>query len=310
MPTLASAPTIFHEPWWLEAVAPGKWEAAEVVEHGRCVAWLPYVVTRSGPWKLCSAPVLAHVLGPVLDEGSGHQRSRSLRRIELLQELAGRLPRVAHFWQTCHPDIDDVLGFQASAFDTGLQYSAEIARQDAESAWGALRDKTRNVIRRAQECLQFEPLSDPSEFAYFYARNLSASKQRSYFDTRAIPRLFSEAARRAQIRLIGVRDSRGLMAAVMYLLDRRRVWYFLSTRRPDAHPGAVSLLVWKGIEEAARSGRLFDFDGIISLGAARFYTGFGATPRPRIVLHRSTSLFGVFRAAQAMMRGRNHFQSH
>src|SRR5215211_6055781 len=38
--------TLFEQPWWLDAVAPGAWGAVEVSSDGRVVARLPYVTEK------------------------------------------------------------------------------------------------------------------------------------------------------------------------------------------------------------------------------------------------------------------------
>lgn len=43
--------TLFEQPWWLDAVAPGAWGAVEVSRDGRVVARLPSVTEKRLPGK-------------------------------------------------------------------------------------------------------------------------------------------------------------------------------------------------------------------------------------------------------------------
>jgi hypothetical protein len=308
---LELAPTIFHEHWWLDAATGGAWQAAEVRHQDKLVGWMPYVLSRRRGFDVSVMPPLAHLLGPVIDEGNGSSNKRWLRRLDVLAELVEQLPRVGHFSQTCHPGVTDVLGFQACGFDSSVQFSAEIPPSDAETAWRGMRDKTRNVIRRAQDAGRVERLVDPDAFAAFYQRNLAAAGQRSYIDTDRLRPLYEAARSRDQAAMFSVRDEQGApVAAVFYVWDRSRLWYFLSSRSAgEAGNGAVSLLVWEGIQEAGRRGLVFDFDGIASPGAARFFAGFGAQVRPRLAVHRSSTSYALLDRAIALVRGsrRNHF---
>jgi hypothetical protein len=257
-------------------------------------------------------PQLTHLLGPAIDEGSGSSNTRWLRRLDILKELIGQLPRVGLFSQTCHPDTLDVLGFQAAGFDTSLQFSAEIHPAPEDAMWRGMRDKTRNVIRRAAERAQTRELADPVEFTRFYADNLARAGTRSYFDLSRVAPLFQAAHARGQARILAVDDPSGQKAAaVLYVWDERRMWYLLSSRDPRfTDNGAVSSLIWEGIKEAARRGLIFDFDGVSSNGSARFFAGFGATLRPRYVVHRTSPGFAVADSLLACLRGRwarNHF---
>lgn len=300
-------PTVFHEPWWLDTVCPGGWDAAEVMSDGRLVAWMPYAVVRRRGFMVSVMPSLSHCMGPAVDEGNGTPASRMSRRLELLIELGSRLPRVSCFSQTCHPGLHDVLGLQCCGFDAFVQFSAEILPSTPEEAWHGMRDKARNAIRRAKEALQVETMPDAQEFIRFYRSNLDSARRRSYYDLERIPRLFEQANSRGQGRIVGARDRAGaLVAAVFYVWDRSRQWYFLSTRRPEAENGAVSLLLWEGIAQAQNAGRVFDFDGIASPGSARFFSGFGGQRRSSFMVHRRTPLYGICSAVFDAMRERNH----
>lgn len=58
--------TVFHEPWWLDAVSPGQWNEATVMSNGEVVARLPYVIKRVMGITGIGMPPLTHVLGPQL----------------------------------------------------------------------------------------------------------------------------------------------------------------------------------------------------------------------------------------------------
>jgi hypothetical protein len=299
-------PTIFHERWWLDAATQRHWEAAEVLHGARCVGWMPYTLSGHRGFRVSVMPRLAHLLGPAIDAGTGTANTRWLRRLGILQELVQQVPKVALFSQTCHPDLPDVLGFQVVGFESFVQFSAEVAAQPESAAWSGLRDKTRNVIRRARERAGIETLTDPSEFARFYLSNLARTGDHSYFDAGRIAPLYEAAHSRGRARIVGARVKGGrLAAAVFYVWDDRRVWYFLSTRDAAcASNGVVSLLVWEGMRMAGERGLVFDFDGIASEGAARFYSGFGARICPRFAIYRRSTAYALFTTALAALRGR------
>jgi hypothetical protein len=305
-------PSIFHERWWLEIASRGRFQAAEIQNQGRLVGWLPYVVTRRHMFRVCVMPQLTHLLGPAIDEGSGSSNTRWLRRLDVLKELIGQLPDVGLFSQTCHPDTPDVLGFQAAGFDASLQFSAETPPAPEDALWRAMRDKTRNVIRRAAERGQAQVMTDPGEFARFYADNLARADTHSYFELDLVPPLFEAGHARGQARLLAVRNrSQDVIAAVLYVWDDRRMWYLMSSRDPRfPDNGAVSLLIWEGMKDAARRGLTFDFHGVASNGSARFYAGFGAALKPRYWVHRSSASYALAHNLAVLLRGRsnrNHF---
>lgn len=300
-------PTVFHERWWLDAITRGDWRAAEVHHQGRVLGWLPYVLSRRRGFAASVMPMLAHLLGPAIDIGAESGKAAWLRRFAIVRELVAQLPPVSFFSQTLHPEFGDVLAFQACGFESFVQFSAEVPPQDGDGQWSRMRDKTRNVIRRAEERFRVETI-DPHELTRVYERNLQLSGQRSYFDTSLLAPLFESAASHHQGRILAARARDGrVAAAVFYVWDRRRLWYFLSTRdAQSADNGAVSLLVWHGMRMAVQRGLVFDFDGIASEGVARFYAGFGARFRPRHAVWRRSVACAVVDSAIDAVRGRSN----
>ena len=300
-------PTIFHERWWLDAVAPGRWQSAEVRQHGKLVGWMPYVLSRHRGFRVSVMPPLTHLLGPAIDEAAGGPNTGWLRQLGIMQELAAQMPDVSHFSQTFHPGAPHALAFQACGFESFVQFTAEVDPAPENLLWSRLRDKTRNVIRRAEEQCRVDALDDGDEFARFYRANLQLAGDRSYFDTSLIAPLFDAARSRGQAQILAARSPQGrIIAAVFYVWDARRVSYFLSTRDPHAaHNGAVSLLVWRGIQMAAHRQALFDFDGISAAGVARFYGAFGAQFRPRLAVWKRSLPYALFSSAADIVRGRS-----
>jgi hypothetical protein len=307
-----SAPTIFHEPWWLDITTAGRFKVAQVHHGGRVIGSLPYFPSHHRGFRVSVMPPLTHLLGPAIDEGKGSSNTRWLRRLDIAGELIGQMPAFDLFSQICHPGITDVLGFQGSGFDGCVQFSAEVRPAEEAALWRGMRDKTRNVVRRAQERCRLRLVSDPHEFVHFYRRNLETGGERSYFDLGLIPSLLEAGTARDRAQILALDDGAGkCVAAAFYVWDQRRLWYLLSSRDlAAADNGAVSWLIWEGMREAARRGLVFDFDGIFSMGSARFFSGFGATIEPRYVIRRQSPAFNAFTSFTMWLQGkttRNHF---
>jgi hypothetical protein len=114
----------------------------------------------------------------------------------------------------------------------------------AEDLWAGLRDKTKNVIRRARENLTVCDIDDVNLFTNFYEQNLEGVE--SYFDLSFLASVYAAAHARQQGKIVAAVDSSGVVhAKVFFIWDDKYFHYFLSTGdRNVAHPGAVSLLVW------------------------------------------------------------------
>jgi hypothetical protein len=284
------APTIFHQPWWLDAVAPGQWRQVEVATDGRTVGRFAFVMAPV-LWghRLCTMPPMTHFLGPAIDEGRGAACNRILRRNQITRQLLAAVPKASGFWHKLHRGTDDTLVYQDLGYRTAVQFTFEISPAPAPVLWSRMRDKTRNVIRRAGESLLVGEDTDAAGFAAFYLDNIARKGEQSRYPAELITTVCREAACRGCGRILYARTPGGtLVAAIFYVWDTDAAYYLLSTRREDAHNGAVSLLLWHAMRDVAGRGLVFDFEGVINSGSALFFTGFGGEVAPRYIVARHT----------------------
>ncbi len=258
--------SIFHEDWWLDALAPGRWREVTCHRGGRVAGSLRFVERSEGNVKICEMPQITRFLGPVVAPQSGktETRIRSTHSIvtELLKQIAGH----DHVEMT----LDSALAIsrrfwpRATTSRCIRPFCWIAAANPIEPLWAGLRDKTKNIIRRARERLTVREIDDVNSFARFYEANLEGAE--SYFDLALLAPAFAAASARQQCKIVAAVDDEGVAhAKVFFVWDDKYVHYFLSTRdRNVAHPGAVSLLLWTGIELAHSLGLCFDFDGGIA----------------------------------------------
>ncbi len=283
------APTVFHQPWWLDAVTGGDYAEATVSQSGQMIGRFPYVMSPIlAGHHVCSMPALTHFLGPAIDGGTGAACNRVLRRAQITRDLLAQVPKSSGFWQVLHRGTNDALVYQEMGYEAAVQFTFEVAPDAADVLWRNMRDKTRNVIRRAGEQHSVADL-DAAAFAALYTDNLARAGTRSRYKPALIERVCQAATSRAQGRVIAARTADGeLAASVFYVWDTQAAYYLLSTRRTDAGNGAVSLLLWQAMQDVAARGLIFDFEGVVTSGSSLFFTGFGGVVRPRYVVSRFT----------------------
>ena len=176
----------------------------------------------------------------------------------------------------------------------------------SDELWTGMRDKTRNVVRRARERLMVKDIDDADLFVSFYRSNLDGEK--CYFNLGLVRGLFEAAHVRGQGKIAAAIDSSGMVhAKVFFVWDDQRLYYFLSTRdRKVADVGAVSLLLWHGIELAHARKLTFDFDGITNEARFAFMAGFGGEIATRFNIVRTTRLYeaqkGIRNVARAILK--------
>ena len=285
----ALTPTIFHEDWWLDKATDGQYRQAEAQLGGVTVGRLPYLETRSTGLTAIGMPTLTHFLGPAVDYGSGNSTTRQLRGLSITGDLIAALPKASSVWFKLHGGVTDTIAFQEAGFRSDVQFTTEIAPDTEEVLWSRMRDKTRNVIRRAQERFTIEEESDPDRFLSFYVHNLRQRGLKNDYDVRSVKSVMEESIRRRKGRILVALDDRGgYNSAIFTVWDEKAKYYLMSTRSSDAGNGATSMLLWDAIKDAAKSGIAFDFDGARHGADARFFVAFGGTFQPRYWVWRSS----------------------
>ncbi len=277
-------PTLFHTSWWLEAASGGDYHVAEIRSNDRVVGRFPYVLKQYPTGHcLCTMPELTNFLGPAVDDGNGNLANRGLRRFQITRELLSSIKRTSGFDHRLHRGTADALAFQDAGFPTTVEFTYEIAPQPEAEIWKGMRDKTRNVIRRAQERLQITRLDDPEAFTAFYNSNLDSRSLVNYH-TR-MRQVCAAAIEHGQGYILAAMDGSGTMTAAIFVVwDQQTAYYRLASRASEADNGAISLLVWRAIRDAASKGLVFDFDGLGTPGSRVFFTAFGGKVAPRYVI--------------------------
>ena len=84
MPTVETANSLFQQPWWLDATAPGAWAEATVERGGELVARWPYTLERRFGLRVLGQPPLSLFLGPWLAHPGEVKHSTRLARESVL----------------------------------------------------------------------------------------------------------------------------------------------------------------------------------------------------------------------------------
>ena len=264
---------------------------------GRLAGRLPYLHRRRAlGLATIGMPALTHYLGPAIaPEFESASAVRSLKSLGIISGLLSGLPPAIHVSFRLHSGIRDTLAFDRAGFLSTTQFTVEILPAPVERLWTQLRDKTRNMIRRAEENLAVAPCMEAAFFSRFYNECLNSAGKQNAYDEEKVATLAAEVLRRGKGRiLVAATPDSSPQAAVFTVWDNEREYYFMSCRLPGAHRGSIQLLIWAALQQAATSGRVFDMDGIHVVGDKLpnliLSTGFGGTIVPRFWVSRTSPL--------------------
>ncbi|HLN24993.1 MAG TPA: GNAT family N-acetyltransferase [Patescibacteria group bacterium] len=287
--------TIFQTDWWLNHAAKDRWQEIVCERGGRLAGVLRYAVYRKGMFNICRNPPMTRLMAPVIFADAKKAESRQRAQLGIIGDLLKQMPACDHIRFTLDPDSPDALAFQLHGYRASVQHTFRLdCRKDPKELWGGMRDKTRNIIRRAQERLRVIEIDDPEVFSAFYQRNLLGRP--SYFDLSVIAQLAQACRLRDSGRLVGAVDEAGELQAAVFLVWDTACYYLLSTRRPEiVDNGAVSLLVWHGLQLAQERNLIFDFDGVTGDSQLQFIIAFGGEVASRLVVEKGRPFYDAQR---------------
>lgn len=289
-------PTIFHEDWWLDAATAGQIRFVEVADGNRTIGRLPYLMHNRYGLVGSNMPTLTHFLGPGIDDGTGSEVNRYVKRQSITRDLIRKLPNLSSFRQKMHRGVKDALSFQAEGYEVAVQFTFEIPPSDETTLWAAMRDKTRNVIRRASETTLVSDNMEAEAFFHLLDSNIASRQDTANVDFSTCREITARALELGRGRIWSANDAKGSpKAAILCVWDAHSCYYLMSTRRSDSGNGAIPLLIWHAIKWASARGLLFDFDGVASPGSILLFSGFGGATAPRYIASKVTTSYKILR---------------
>lgn len=283
-------PTIYHEAWWLDLCGVGKVEEVSVKRDDATIARMPFILTRHLGLVTCCLPPLVHFGGPAFAPMDGPPLGQMQRRNDLTRDLIARLPRHDLFSMKLHHGVTDTLAFQREGFKTAVQFSFEVDPVPPDRIWAGIRRGHRRLIRDAQAIYAVDAMAEPGEFVAFYASNIANAGKSFRYDAALVTRLIAACLERGRGQVALARDASGVPKAGLFTMwDSGRMYNFLGTRDAGREDGSASvLLVWSALQEAAKRGLVFDFDGVFNAGQVQYFSGFGGRVTPRYIVSRAT----------------------
>jgi GNAT acetyltransferase-like protein len=299
------ANAIFQQPWWLDAVAPGHWDAVTVERDGRVVARLPYVMRGRRRLRVLTMPPLTQTLGPWLERSAAKPAEALSAEHELLATLESALPAADAFVQHFSPTMLNALPFYWAGYRLELQYTHRLEGLGSEEAlWDGLRGNIRREIRKARKRVEVRDDLELDRFHAIWAKTFARQGLRAPVSLAGLERLDAACAARGARASLCARDEAGRVHAVSYVVwDRHAAFYLIGGGDPELRTsGAGSLLMWESIMRAREVTDVFDFEGSMLRPVERFFRAFGGRQTPYLRVSRARARARVALAVRAGLR--------
>jgi hypothetical protein len=284
------ANAIFQQPWWLDAVAPGRWGDATVERDGRVVARLPYVMRGRRRLRMITMPPLTQTLGPWVERSTAKPANALSEEHELLTALEARLPAADAFVQHFSPTMLNALPFHWAGYRLELQYTYRLEGLSSEEVlWGGLRGNIRREIRKARTRVEVREDLGLDRLHAIWAKTFARQGLPAPVSLAELERLDAACAARGARAMLFGQDEAGRVHAVSYLVaDRHAAFYLIGGGDPELRTsGASSLLMWESIMRARAVTDVFDFEGSMLRPVERFFRAFGGRQTPYLRVSRA-----------------------
>jgi lipid II:glycine glycyltransferase (peptidoglycan interpeptide bridge formation enzyme) len=289
------ASALFQQPWWLQAVAPGSWDAVVAVEDNEVVGRLPFVHKRRLGLTILSQPPLTPYLGPWVKAGTGKAHARLQREHRIFRSLIAALPEHDVYTQNFHYSVTNVLPFYWQGFSPSISYTYVIDDlDDPGKIWAGFRENIRREIRKAERRVVVRDLDDVETFIALNRKTFDRQSMQLPYSPELIRRLDAACSARGVRRIFLAESADGTPHAALYLVwDSESAYYLMSGSDPHLRTsGAMSLLMWEAIKHAGQVTRRFDFCGSTIQPVERFFRAFGARQVRYMHVSRGRSLRG------------------
>lgn len=294
---------VFAEPWWLEAVAPGRWGVAEVVADGARRAVWPYAVeSLPGGLVRIGAPPLCPYLGPAVEHSSRAKRPKQISTsYGLIAELIEQLPAYDFCKLNLRADQGPWFPLHAAGFSVTARQTYLIDDlSDMTALWDGSSSATRGVIRKAEKQLTVSTELDSETLWKMISGTFGRQGQAVPYDAALLRRCVDAAVTRDRGRVLVARGDDGAPHAASFVVwDDDRAYYLIGGSDPVLrNSGALSLLVWEALKHAGSTSRAFDFEGSMVPNIERYFSTFGGRPETNFTVQNFSP------------RGRAAYQAH
>lgn len=299
--------TFQGQPWWLDAVCgPEGWGAAVAVDdYGQPVGALPFGKTGWNGLSVITMPPLTSYL-PVWIKASQAQKLERAYHLEgkILQQLISQLPASWMIAQQYHPALQNGLPFSFEGFKTLIRYTYVLEDlKDVAKVFRGMESSARNHIRNARQVVEVSRDGGWEDLYGMVEHSFRRQGKKPPFSKELLERADSSLAERDMRTIYLAKDGQRIHAAACAVFDGERASFLLSGTHPEFRSsGALYLLIWEAIKDAARRANSFDFEGSMHPPVERVFRSFGArrVSYLRVVRYRNR-LF----EAMAVLLGKN-----
>lgn len=293
------ANSLFEQPWWLDIVAPGQWHEVFVKDkQDHVVARMPYV----SDGKRIFMPKMTQNLGIWMDESL---KGNYGKQKEIIYELMSQVPKYKSVDHCLSANNDYILPFRWLGFSYAPSFTYRFNDlSDMDAVYSKLNKTTKRKINSARKKVK---LYDGLNFDHLWSllnKTYEAQNRKNPSNRELIEKIVMTCEENGHGKYFEAQDEEGHIHSCAYFVYDREVCYYLigGSDAEFRDSGAQSLILWEGIQFAAKHSEIFDFEGSSVEGIENFFRQFGGVCTPLYTIRKTTFLDEVWLAAKPRIK--------
>jgi len=263
--------SVFEQPWWLDVVAPNAWKEILVKDKdGKVIARQAIVFDK----KNIFIPKLTQTLGIWMDDSVSNDYG-TMKKIckELCQQLSEYKNVVVHLT----PNNKYVLPFIWEGYQISPRFTYRILDlSDTEGLYQGFNNTAKKNIKSAKNKVMISDKMDVDELWSMIIKTYKIQNRKPPISKELIERMVYECEAHNCGKYLCAKDKEGNVHSCAYFVYDENVCYYLlgATDSQYRSSGAQSLVIWEGIQFAAKHSKIFDFEGSMVEGIENFFRQF------------------------------------
>lgn len=281
---VASDPNIpvFYQPWWLDTLAgTDGWDAAVSYEKERITGIWPYTKKYRLGQKISTSLPLTPYLGPhfYFPENQHKLTARSSFLEKSLLEMIAHVKeeKFKYFSQYTAPDFYNGPVLKWNNFSQEVMSRFVIhTLEDPVLTLQNFKYNTRHAIKKFNETGTIREDYDPERLYALITASFNRRQKKPGYSKSTFLQLTKQLKVKENVKIYFADEAEAKNVAGILLLINQERAYLLSTGLVGNQSGAVSALIWHGMQMAGKKVKTFDFCGSMIPGIYQFFQGFGA----------------------------------
>lgn len=273
MQKIVYANSLFEQPWWLNLTADNQWKEYFSYDKDDNIIGRVAIVEKKG--KICM-PSMTQTLGIWIEPKFRNNLSESKK---IINDLLEQFPYTKSIDIRLNPKNKYVLPFIWKGFNISPAFTFRINDlTDLEALYNNFGKTAKKNIKAAKNKVTISNDLNIETIWEMLDKTFRAQKRSNPMSKELIINIINFCEKNNCGQYFEARDKNNVVHSCGYFVYDQEVCYYLLGASDTEYrsSGAQSLVLWEGIQFAAKNSKIFDFEGSMIEGIENFFKQFGS----------------------------------